>query len=74
MPETEFGVIAHLWHVLDDGCIVERGTHHPLLARAGTYAALGSASFGPPPIASPKSRSRVKRKRPRSFSRAALFR
>ena len=26
--------------VLDDGCIVERGTHHALLARAGTYAAM----------------------------------
>jgi ATP-binding cassette subfamily B protein len=26
--------------VLDDGCIVERGTHHTLLTRGGTYAAM----------------------------------
>jgi len=33
--------------VLDDGAIVERGTHAELLARSGRYRALHEAQFGP---------------------------
>jgi ATP-binding cassette subfamily B protein len=37
---------AHLIHVLDDGRIVESGTHEQLLRKAGTYAELWRLQTG----------------------------